>query len=678
MDENNFQNNYNPSMNDNMSFSQQPQGFEQPVVEQPINNGFQPQPQQPKKKKTGIKILIIVLVLLLAIGGGAAVYYFMVVKNPKTTINSFFDSIDSKLGEALDLVEGNSELNSFEFSAHVWEDDNISASNKQYAEILNNSSLKIAVGFDKIKKEASINLSIDYNDDPITLSIYFDSQTKGIYVYSKEILGKTIKIAEATDETIESFINSLSDTTDTKNFIKAAQIVLKTLKNNITDDMIHSQEWHGNIYSDSNIHDATCVSITLDKNSVESLTYNVCKELKNNSEFINLFKDNIQNTVKTSLDNTIKDYETKDKNTTSNYMSLDLKEISFSIITTGFIPKPIKYELYQKYSMSYNASSYSSYPRYNLENEEDDEENLELVNSITLRIMEDNEYVLSMGSTQSDTSLKLNIKFDKEKNNKNKGKVNVSIPIENFGDISIYMAYQRELNREVPAPQTTGAVALNQLTSTDYQKLLTDLSAHEVTKPLASTAYYLIMYSYYYQQQQSNSSNPYASLYGTTNTNTTTTTNPYSSLYSSNTSTTSTVPAGKQKIGDENNGYLIVPDTWAEAAISTKVQYANYQDGTVTAVLSMDNVSTLENSAEDWATTIYNTEKNDSKTKTVDASTTKIGNYTAYKVEKERNDGYKQIGWFFETEDGKTHCIIIGGNTLTEDTLSIVDTYTLK
>ena len=134
----------------------------------------------------------------------------------------------------------------------------------------------------------------------------------------------------------------------------------------------------------------------------------------------------------------------------------------------------------------------------------------------------------------------------------------------------------------------------------------------------------------------------------------------------------------KQKIGDENNGYLIVPDTWAEAAISTKVQYANYQDGTVTAVLSMDNVSTLENSAEDWATTIYNTEKNDSKTKTVDASTTKIGNYTAYKVEKERNDGYKQIGWFFETEDGKTHCIIIGGNTLTEDTLSIVDTYTLK
>ena len=261
--------------------------------------------------------------------------------------------------------------------------------------------------------------------------------------------------------------------------------------------MIHSQEWHGNIYSDSNIHDATCVSIRLDKNSVESLTYNVCKELKNNSEFINLFKDNIQNTVKTSLDNTIKDYETKDKNTTSNYMSLDLTEISFSIITTtGFIPKPIEYEFCQKYSMSYNASSYSSYPRYNLENEEDDEENLELVNSITLRIMEDNEYVLSMGSTQSDTSLKLNIKFDKEKNNKNKGKVNVSIPIENFGDISIYMAYQRELNREVPAPQTTGAISLNQLTSTDYQKLLTDLSAHEVTKPLASTAYYLIMYSY--------------------------------------------------------------------------------------------------------------------------------------------------------------------------------------
>jgi hypothetical protein len=279
-----------------------------------------------------------------------------------------------------------------------------------------------------------------------------------------------------------------------------------------------------------------------------------------------------------------------------------------------------------------------------------------------------------MGSTQSNTDLSLNIKFDKEKNNKNKGNVNVSTYVENFGDISVYMAYQRELNREVPAPQTTGAITLKQLTSADYQKLLTDLSAHEVTKPLASSAYYLIMYLYYAQQQSTTTStNSLASLYGTTDITNTTSTTP---------DTTSTVPAGKQKIGDEDNGYLIVADTWTDAyGATSRLQYANYPNGatgSVSAVLTMDNKSTLENSAEEWATTIYNTEKNDSKTKTVNASTTKVGNYNAYKVEKERNDGYKQIGWFFETEDGKTHCIIIGGNTLTEDTLSIVDTYTLK
>ena len=74
MDENNFQNNYNPSMNaydpmnSNMAFNQQPQGFQQnPVVDQPINNGFQPQPQpQPKKKKGGAVALIIILVLVIA------------------------------------------------------------------------------------------------------------------------------------------------------------------------------------------------------------------------------------------------------------------------------------------------------------------------------------------------------------------------------------------------------------------------------------------------------------------------------------------------------------------------------------------------------------------------------------------------------------------------------------
>ena len=55
MDENNFQNNYNPSMNDNMSFSQQPQGFEQPVVEQPINNGFNLNHNNQKRKKLVLK-----------------------------------------------------------------------------------------------------------------------------------------------------------------------------------------------------------------------------------------------------------------------------------------------------------------------------------------------------------------------------------------------------------------------------------------------------------------------------------------------------------------------------------------------------------------------------------------------------------------------------------------------
>jgi hypothetical protein len=453
-------------------------------------------------------------------------------------------------------------------------------------------------------------------------------------------------------------------------------MVLKAFKNNIKDNMITSKD--ATYTANGKEVKATKNTIHLDEDSVKTLGYNVCKELSNNSEFMNLFKGNMQTILKNSINSVIERYETKSEDTTSSsyssYVTTPLTDLDFSIYTTGFIPKATRYEFYQRYEVRYSEEyleriSKSSYNNYK---SPADDGIQEISSTVAVNIIDDNNYEIVVnggGVTQA-----ININMNTDKNNKNKGEVSISTDYASFGKISVNIAYQRELNREVPAPQTTGAITLKQLTSADYQKLLTDLSAHEVTKPLASSAYYLIMYLYYAQQQSTTTStNSLASLYGTTDITNTTSTTP---------DTTSTVPAGKQKIGDEDNGYLIVADTWTDAyGATSRLQYANYPNGatgSVSAVLTMDNKSTLENSAEEWATTIYNTEKNDSKTKTVNASTTKVGNYNAYKVEKERNDGYKQIGWFFETEDGKTHCIIIGGNNLTEDTLSIVDTYTTK
>jgi flagellar basal body-associated protein FliL len=194
MDENNFQ-----------TFNQQPQGFQQPVVEQPINNGFQAQPQpqpQPKKKKGGITALIIILIVLLLACGGAAAYYFLVVKTPKTAINTFLDTIDSKLGEATELIEGNTELDSFKFSINVDPAADIEENSKQVVNILNNSDVQVGLGIDKANKKAIFMLQVNYNNDPVAISLYFDSTTKAVYVYSEAIYGKTIKVAELSDDAI--------------------------------------------------------------------------------------------------------------------------------------------------------------------------------------------------------------------------------------------------------------------------------------------------------------------------------------------------------------------------------------------------------------------------------------------------------------------------------------------
>ena len=668
MDENNFQ-----------TFNQQPQGFQQPVVEQPINNGFQAQPQpqpQPKKKKGGITALIIILIVLLLACGGAAAYYFLVVKTPKTAINTFLDTIDSKLGEATELIEGNTELDSFKFSINVDPAADIETNSKQVVNILNNSDVQVGLGIDKANKKAIFMLQVNYNNDPVAISLYFDSTTKAVYVYSEAIYGKTIKVAELSDDAIESLIDSLSNTTDAKNYVKAAQIAVKAIKNNIKDEYISSSEASFN--ANGKEVKATKNTIHLTEDSTKELGYKVCKELLNNSEFINTFKGQMQTSMKDALNKAITNYESGNKSdTTGVSVANNVKSVDFSVYTEGFIPKAVRYELtttietaviYNTYSTSNTSSLYGSSTSLSTPGtlmdttrlfDEDiaPSTSVPTTSTVAINIIDDNNYELISKVDEKETKVDIKIKSS----DRNNGEVSFITENENLGTMSINVEYKRELNRDIPTVSSYNSVELGDLTTADYQKILTDLSKHEVTKPISQFVGLLLMSSMY---QQSGS----GSLYNYPTTLPTTTT--------PNTTTTSGVPAGKQKVGDKDNGYVLIPSNWTKFVDPTATETLQYSYANV-YILTMMNVDTSRLSAYQYASNYAKSIQSEGITPTT--AMANIGNYTAYQVyARYTSDNTWLVAWFFETPNGKTHCISVEGPDASNEAFKIPDTFTLE
>ena len=653
MDENNFQ-----------TFNQQPQGFQQPVVEQPINNGFQTQPQpqpQPKKKKGGITALIIILIVLLLACGGAAAYYFLVVKTPKTAINTFLDTIDSKLGEATELIEGNTELDSFKFSINVDPAADIETNSKQVVNILNNSDVQVGLGIDKANKKAIFMLQVNYNNDPVAISLYFDSTTKAVYVYSEAIYGKTIKVAELSDEAIESLIDSLSNTTDAKNYVKAAQIAVKAIKNNIKDEYISSSEASFN--ANGKEVKATKNTIHLTEDSTKELEYKVCKELLNNSEFINTFKGQMQTSMKDALNKAITNYESGNKSdTTGVSVANNVKSVDFSVYTEGFIPKAVRYELTTTIETSVIYNTYYNNSLYSTSTKLPDEDiapstSVPTTSTVAINIIDDNNYELISKVDEKETKVDIKIKSS----DRNNGEVSFITENENLGTMSINVSYKRELNRDIPTVSSYNSVELGDLTTADFQKILTDLSKHEVTKPISQFVSLLLMSSMY---QQSGS----GSLYNYPTTLPTTTT--------PNTTTTSGVPAGKQKVGDKDNGYVLIPSNWTrfidpDATQTLQYSYANLY------ILTMMNTDTTKLSAYQYASNYAKSIQSEGITPTT--AMANMGNYTAYQVyARYTSDNTWLVAWFFETPNGKTHCISVEGPDASNEAFKIPDTFTLE
>ena len=658
MDENNFQ-----------TFNQQPQGFQQPVVEQPINNGLQAQPQpqpQPKKKKGGITALIIILIVLLLACGGAAAYYFLVVKTPKTAINTFLDTIDSKLGEAANTIEETSELDSFKFSINIDPSASIDQNSKQLVNILNKSDLRIALGVDKANKKAIFMLQVNYDNDPVAISLYFDSVTEGVYAYSEAIYGKTIRLADVSDKSIESLIDSLSNTTDVKNYIKAAQIVVKSFKNNIKDEYISSTEATYN--ANGKQVKATKNTIHLTQNSARELAYKVSKELVNNSEFLNVFKGELQTSMKDSLNKNISKYESGDYSETdrSSMMSQTINDIDFSVYTEGFIPKAVRYELTTTVETSVIYNTYYNNSLYSTSTKLPDEDiapstSASTTSTIAVNIIADNNFEVVSNVDGKESKIDVKVKS----NDKNNGEVSFITEVENLGTMSINVAYNRELNRDIPTISTYNSVELGDLTTADFQKILTDLSKHEVTKPISQFVGLLLMSSMY---QQSGSGSLYN--YPTTLPTTPTTQNPITNP------TTSNVPAGKQKVGDKDNGYVLIPSNWTrfidpDATQTLQYSYANLY------ILTMMNTDTTKLSAYQYASNYAKSIQSEGITPTT--AMANMGNYTAYQVyARYTSDNTWLVAWFFETPNGKTHCISVEGPDANNEAFKIPETFTLE
>ena len=125
------------------------------------------------------------------------------------------------------------------------------------------------------------------------------------------------------------------------------------------------------------------------------------------------------------------------------------------------------------------------------------------------------------------------------------------------------------------------------------------------------------------------------------------------------------------RVGDENYGYISIPNTWAQVAHKDGDYSLQYTD-TGSWVVTLYAINTSQRSASDYANMIYKSIQS-SGGQSITTGKSVIDGYPAFTISAYYETQKKYLTtWFFESKMGKTHYLAIEGPTSSSDNFSIV------
>lgn len=391
-------------------------------------------PEKKGKKKTGI--IIFAIVLIMAIVAGLA-YYFTIYTKPDEIYKRLIGStIDSYTNEMNNMNYKTSKA-SFKLDADL-ETDKI---DKKITDLINKINIGMNVQTDNENQQFIMDLKADYDkEDLVDIQMYSNVQEEKTYMQLKSFLDKYIEIEDMDEEFYTYFKEILEKQKMGSEQKQSLQKAMSILKKELTD--VIKKE-----YCTAEKEDITIVgkkvattknTIKMNEKQVKEELTKVFKNLRENENFINCFKD--KDEMKEALENLeelMGELDEDDKST-----------IEIAIYTNGFMQNVKKL----------TVTVYT----------EETDETVTMAFTKTEKETYDFEIL-----DKNKTVCKGNVKV--EEKNKQEGNIQFTIEVEDFGTLNLNMEYSQKFNEDIDKVDINNAVKSEELTESDQEKLMTNL-----------------------------------------------------------------------------------------------------------------------------------------------------------------------------------------------------------
>ena len=282
-----------------------------------------------KKKSKVLPIVVaIVIIALLAILGGL---YYTNQQKPK---NIFMNALNLEENKEKDIKTVNADL-ALDVNINS-EDESI----KQVADYLNKTKLSANIQLDLEQKKGIVKLGADYeNEKVIDAKATYKVGEDNAYAYIEGLFDKyfAIPVDEETKNSLNTSIEEAGKSLveDKAKTEKTYKIFTETLSKNLKDEYFSQEKAEVDV-NGAKVNTKKSI-LTLTAKDLKEVVKNVSKELKDNEEFLNCFKDESKTELKNELEELIKTLEDEGNTEEGTFI--------MSIYTKGFNAELVKVEI---------------------------------------------------------------------------------------------------------------------------------------------------------------------------------------------------------------------------------------------------------------------------------------------------------------------------------------------
>lgn len=397
-----------------------------------------------KSLKMPIIIMVAVLVILLV---GAVIY----VTNNNKPKNIFMGAIDSVLNvpetETKEIKTINATMG---LVININSQDSTIA---KIAEYINKAKITINSQIDLEEERELVKLALDYDNEKILDGkISYKKDDYRMYGYIEDLFNKcfAIKLDSSTKEQINIMFEEIKKLSNNnlENEKALLDLLKKSVNNNLKDEYFSQENVEIDVNGEKiNTRKST---LTLTSKQFKEVLISIIKDLKDNEEFINCFKDEDREEIKQTLSDLEKDI---DSGITEN----EGEEIKICLYTKGFDSEFIRFEV-------------------NIIDQED-----ELTMSI-LKTDAENYKLIVTEKLDEETSELLNSTITVKNVNDNTTNITIKVNNEELGELTINLQLSYVINQAIESIDTTNSIDIDKLTEKDQEKIMKNLEKMKIYK----------------------------------------------------------------------------------------------------------------------------------------------------------------------------------------------------